>query len=347
MAHVICAFSGLDLHINHFPISLVSRESHHPIFDAPQRTLFAYASKWAHHELTPTDSYLLFTALLKSSARVHFRVAAKYTPGPSDQVVANNMEKLLICLSRMNSIFAAGEVFAAIAINAESCNMENAKYWIQSWLQNYEDFKDNYSFAANIKKLSIREAALERMIKSSHIDVSYYARDLAKWAALAGNFPTGTTLVDGLQVPIADYWESIIIAAAQKKFFTITNADLKECIEHCEENIDPGNIYHSKLLLVLREAKAYLAGFLGDISGTGLKRNSLQIWNFAPDAPGQEEPDVFAANLDAIVSAAPTILPLRANYSTMMEYLKAKIKYDAAKSILAARAAEEVGENDE
>lgn len=336
--HIICAYSGLDLHINHFPLSLTNRESHHPIFDAPQRTLFAYASKWAHSELTPTDSYLLFTALLKSSNRVHFRVSARYTEGASDAVVANNMEKLLICLSRMNSISAAGEVFAAIAINAESCNMENARYWIQSWLDNYEDFKENYSFAANARKLSLRELALERMIKSPHRDVSYYASDLAKWASLAGNFPHGTTLIDGLQVPINDYWENIIIAAANKRFFTIPNKDLLECIGHCEENIDPGSIYHHKLLLVLREAKSYLDGFLGNISGAQTK-SRVPIWNFgAVDMPEHEDrEDVFAANLDAIIAAAPTEIPVRAKYSTMMEYLKAKIKYDAAISIRAAR----------
>lgn len=356
MAHIICAYSSLELHINHFPISLTNRESHHPIFDAPQKTLFAYASKWAHHELTATDSYLLFTALLKSSSRVHFRTAARYSPGPSDAVVANNMEKLLICLSRMNSISAAGEVFASIAITNESANMENAKYWIQSWLDNYEDFKENYSFAANVKKLSQRELALERMIKSPHRDVSYYASDLAKWASLAGNFPHGTTLVDGLQVPISDYWENIIVAAANKRFFTIPRTDLEECIEHCEENIDPGSIYHHKLLSVLREAKSYLAGFLGDISGLGSSKKRVPIWNF-PGAPAgaeyqdtDNEQDVFAANLDVIVASAPTTIPVRGMFVNNMEYLKAKIKWSAAQDILAVRASEstsagEQGEN--
>lgn len=338
MAHIICAYSGLELHINHFPVSLTNRESHHPIFDAPQKTLFAYASKWAHHELTATDSYLLFTALLKSSNRVHFRVAARYSPGASDSVVANNMEKLLICLSRMNSINVAGEVFAAVAISNESANMENAKYWIQSWLDNYEDFKENYSFAANVKKLSQRELALERMIKSPHRDVSYYAGDLAKWASLAGNFPHGTTEVDGLQVPISDYWENIIIAAANKRFFTIPRHDLEECIEHCEENIDPGSIYHHKLLSVLREAKSYLAGFLGDISGVGKKR--VPIWNFPGKEPGaaaEDDEDIFAANLDIVVANAPATIPVRGMFPTNMAYLRAKIQYDAAQNILTAR----------
>jgi hypothetical protein len=252
------------------------------------------------------------------------------------------MERLMVALSRMNSINAPGEVFAAVAINADSCNMENAKYWIQSWFDNYEDFKDNYSFAANVKKLSLRELALERMIKSSQHDVSYYARDLADWASLAGNFPRGTALVDGLQIPIEDYWKNIIIAAAKKQFFSINNKDLQEVVEHCEENIDPGTIHHHKLLLVLREAKSYLAGFLGDISGLGVKKSNPLIWNFAPDAPAapETEENAYAANLDAIVAAAPATLPLRSQYSTMMEYLKAKIRYDAAASILSARATE-------
>lgn len=352
MAHIICAYSSLELHINHFPISLTNREAHHPLFDAPQRTLFAYASKWAHHELTETDSYLLFTALLKSSGRVHFRVAARYSEGATDQIVANNMEKLLICLSRMNSINVSGEVFASVAITNESANMENAKYWIQSWMDNYADFKENYSFAANVKKLSIREEALQRMIKSPHRDVSYYASDLAKWAALAGNFPTGTTLVDGLHVPLSDYWENIIVAAANKRFFTIPRADLEECIDHCQENIDPGSIYHHKLLTILREAKSYLAGFLGDISGlAGSAKKRVPIWNFPGQEPGapesQDEEDVFAANLDVVVASAPATIPVRGMFATNMQYLMAKIKWSAAQDILAARAAESGSEQGE
>lgn len=345
MAHIICAYSGLELHINHFPISLTNRESHHPIFDAPQRALFSYARKWAAHELTPTDSYLLFTALLKSTNRVHFRVAARYSEGATDQVVANNMDKLLVALSRMNSINVAGEVFANVAITNESANMENARYWIQSWQDNYEDFKDNYSFAANVKKLSLREAALERMIRSPHREVSYYADDLAKWATLAGNFPTGTTEVDGLQVPLSDYWEGIIIAAANKRFFTIPRHDLEECIEYCQENIDPGSIYSHKLLAVLREARSYLAGFLGDISGLGASKKRVPIWNFPGSEPGtpyqeEHEDDVFAANLDVVVASAPATIPVRGMFATNMQYLMAKIKWSAAQDILAARAAE-------
>lgn len=344
MAHIICAYSSLELHVNHFPISLTNRESHHPIFDAPQRTLFAYARKWAAAELTPTDSYLLFTALLKSSGRVHFRVAARYTAGATDSVVANSMEKLLVCLSRMNSINVAGEVFASVAITNESCNMENAKYWIQSWQDNYEDFKENYSFAANAKKLTIREAALERMIKSPHRDISYYASDLAKWASLAGNFPHGTTEVDGLQIPISDYWENIIIAAANKRFFTIPRRDLEECAEHCYENIDPGNIFSQKLHAVLDGARNYLAGFLGDISGVG-KKSRVPIWNFPGKEPGaaENDEDIFAANLDVVVANAPTEIPIRAKFATNMQYLMAKIRYDAAQNIIAARAATESG----
>lgn len=340
MASFTCAYSGLEIHTTYFPLHLHARESHHCIFDAPQRTLFNYVPKWAHHELTREDSYLLFVALLKSSGRVHFRQPARYSQGASDAIVANNMEKLLIALSRMNSINAPGEIFAAVAINQESCVMENAKHWIDNWLSNYEEFKSNYSFAANAKKLTMREAALKRMIKSPHRDVSYYAVDLAKWASLAGNFPAGLTLVDGVNVPLAEYWEGIIIAAANKRFFTIPKKDLEEVVVHCDENVAPGSIYHHKLMLVLREAKSYLEGFLGDLSGRGLGKR-VPIWNFveggSEQSEGVDEPDIFAANLDRIVAAAPTIAPVRANYSTNMQYISAKIKYDAAQSVLAAR----------
>ena len=346
MAAFICANSGLRIGCSHFPIYLENREACHPIFHAPQRTLFSYARKWAGNELTRIDSYLLYLALLKSTNRVFFRVPAMYRDNVTDAIVANNMEKLMVVISRMNSINSANEIFSGVAISTDSADLSSSPHWIDNWNENYEEFKDNYSFASSVKRLTIREAALEKMIKSPHKDVSSYASDLAKWASVAGNFPAFLTPVDGFNIPICDYWESIIIAAAQRKYTSIPSEELSQVIEHCEINIPPGSIYHHKLLVVLRDAKDYLKGFLGMVSGSSVL-TKLVPWTFAPDAPPASDADenIDAINIHALLSNAPIEEPRRDQFPSHFKYIAAKIKWDAAVTIRNAQKEQERDQN--
>lgn len=330
MASYLCAISGLRIGCTFFPIYLENREACHPIFHAPQRMLFGFARKWAANELTRTDSYLLYLAFLKSSNRVFFRVPAMYRDNITDAIVANNMEKLMVVISRMNSI-SETSVFSSVAISHDSSDLSSSPHWIDNWNANYEEFKSGYAFAEVAKKLDIRERALEKLIKSPHKDVSQYSRDLAKWASVAGDFPTFLTPVNGIHIPCCDYWESIIIAAAERKYMQIPSGELEQVIEHCLENIPPGSIYHNKLLVVLREAKDYLKGFLGMVAGSQTLQR-LVPWTFAPDAPPASDTDenIDAINIHQIISTAPSKLPTRSDYATHFEYVKATIKYKAA-----------------
>lgn len=343
MAAFICSISGLKIGCSHFPIYLENREAHHPIFDATQRALFGFTSKWAANELTPIDSYLLYVALLKSTNRIFFRVPAKYCDRSTDAMVANNMEKLLVTISRMNSISVPGEIFSSVAISNDSCTLISSPHWIDNWNENYEEFKDNYSFASSVKRLTIREAALEKMIKSPHLSVGTYANVLAKWASVAGQFPQGNTLVDGINIPLCDYWESIIVAAAQQKFTSIPSLELAELIEHCETEIPYGSIYRHKLMEVLSGAQGYIGGFLQMIAGKSTLEKHIP-WVFGPDAPPMSDADenMDAINMNAIVANAPLEEPRRDQFASHYLFITAKIKWNAAQTIKAAQAAGEL-----
>lgn len=343
MAAFICSVSGLKIGCSHFPIYLENREAHHPIFDASQRVLFGFTSKWAGNSLTPTDSYLLYVALLRSTNRIFFRIPARYCERQTDALVANNMEKLLVTISRMNSISVPGEIFSSVAISNDSATLESSPHWIDNWNENYEEFKDNYSFASSVKRLTIREAALEKMIKSPHIPVSDYAGILAKWASVAGQFPQGNTLVDGINIPLCDYWESLIIAAAKKQFTSIPSRELAELIEHCEIEIPAGSIYRFNLMKVLDEAKDYIGGFLQMVAGTSTLTRHIP-WVFGPDAPPASDADenMDAINMNAIVANAPTEEPRRDQFASHYLFITAKIKWNAARTIKAAQAAGEI-----
>ena len=121
MATYLCCYSGLEITVSHFPLYLSNRTEHrcaHPIFHVPQKNLLSYARKWSAKELTSIDSYLLYVALLRSTELVYFRTPAVYVERKlieeanvphsgmgSDSIVSTNMEKLMIAISRINSLY--------------------------------------------------------------------------------------------------------------------------------------------------------------------------------------------------------------------------------------------------
>src|SRR6476659_7008978 len=112
---ILCAYSSLEFNVDHFPGYLDSMESHHPVFDIPQKKLLCYTGKWASGALTLTDSYLLFLALLKSSDRVDFRVPV-FRNEKTDSIVARNMEYLVRTIIKLNAVHNRSEVFPHYAI---------------------------------------------------------------------------------------------------------------------------------------------------------------------------------------------------------------------------------------
>ena len=73
---VICKYSSIPFTCEHFPGVLDRGETCHPIFLIPQKKLLSYLGKWSSGGLTPTDSYLLFLAILHSSEQIYWRTPA-------------------------------------------------------------------------------------------------------------------------------------------------------------------------------------------------------------------------------------------------------------------------------
>jgi len=100
---ILCAYSSITFTVEHFPGTLSSRESYHPVFDMPQKRLLSNLGKWSSGGLTPTDSYLMFLAVLRSTDLVDFRVPAIRTE-KTDATIAQNMEALCRTVIRLNSV---------------------------------------------------------------------------------------------------------------------------------------------------------------------------------------------------------------------------------------------------
>lgn len=325
---ILCGISGIDFTVEHFPGHLTARETYHPVFNIPQKKLISHVGKWASGELTDTDSYLLFLAILHSTELVQFRVPATKTPFTAS-IIANNMEHLVKAVSKMNAVMNPSVVFPQYVITPETKNLSNVRYWIQNWQDAWQEFQDGYRSAHESQKLIKREQALERLIKSPHKTISQYSSQVADWAAVAGSFPTFliTSPFTQLQIPVSEYWSQIIGRCANETtLFSIPRNDLEELIEHCEENIPVGTIQAELLFRILRHARERQKNFLGlgDLDIGKYTGKNYQLLD-------SSDSNVEAANLSAAIQAAPDHEPKLEEYPTKLAYMKAKFRWDMAK----------------
>lgn len=318
----LCGISGIQFQVEHFPAYIDSRDICHPIFYLPQRKLLGYISKWSNGELTPTDSYLLFLALLNSTDAVEWRVPVKRTK-ETDGLIANNMEDLVICIGKINTIKHPSFKIPHIAITPDSSTLTSVEYWIANWEVSIEEWKDSYASYNEQRDLRDREYALEKLIRTPHKEIQL-ATQIADWAEIAGDFPQSLTLVNGAHISLAHYWKQIIRKCINKdSIYQIPLCDIDELITHCEENIPHGTIYAHTLMQMLRTGRDKNKNFLG-----------LGDWDLASSATSfkilSESDSVESANIEALLLSAPTEEPKLTDYPTRFAYLKAKVKWDMA-----------------
>lgn len=335
---ILCSLSGLEFSCDYFPGEFHSRETHHPVFNIPQKKLLSYLGKWAAGQLTTTDSYLLFLAVLHSSEQVEFRVPVIRT-SKTDAIIAQNMEYLFRTIIKLNTVTNPSVVFPKYAITTETRTLDNVHYWIENWSRAYQDFLDGYTSAHDSAKLIQREKALERMIKNPHKSISEYSSQLAEWAATAGEFPsflTPSPWATNLSIPLAEIWKQIIIRCSKaEQLYSIRREDLEELITHCEDHIPPGSIFSHSLFKVLRVALEKQKNFLG-LGDMDLTSHYTLL------TPSDT---VEYANLKAAADSAPSELPKPEQYPTKFAYIKAKLRWDTAQKL--KKAAEVSGERRE
>lgn len=320
---ILCSYSSVEFEVSHFPGTFYSRELIHPIFYLDQKRLLTYTRKWAARELTATDSYLLFLALLNSSEQIDFRVPV-FRNEHTDRIIALNMEPLVRTVIKLNAVRNPAVTFPRFVITPETRFLTNVHHWIECWQDAYQDFLDGYKTAHESRKLIVRESALQRMIKNPHKSISEYATQLADWAETAGEFPQ--FLIESpwnkLKITCATYWKAIIVRAAKEEYLhSVSSSDLQELLDHCEDKIPVGTIYSHELFKLLRKAQERQRNFLG-FGDLDLK----STYSLLDDTSNAE-----SANLKAMIDSAPEEEPKPEQYPTRFKYIQAKLKWDMAR----------------
>ena len=332
MANITCSKSGVMFHCEHMPITLNDSSYVHPLFHVPQKRLISLAGTWAAGRLSGTESYLLYLALLDSTDLIQWRTHALYTGAASDAIVANNMESLIHMIAKINIIQHPNFALPSFAIGRDTADLSNSPHWIEAWKQNYTDWYESYLDSRKSEelkdKLSNREEALQRLIKSS-APVETYATILSDWASTAGAFPTHNTIhpITKNQIPLDEYWRQIIRTIANEdKLWRYPRADIVELIDHCEDNIQHGNIYAHRLMAYLRGGLKAFDNYLGFGSDDIPSRSSTAFTIMGSNASVQD------INRAALISKAPSEEPKKHQYPSHFAWLKAYTAWKLAGS---------------
>jgi len=320
MANIICGISGVPFKTPHIPMTLHKREMNHPIFYLPQKRLLGIYSLYLKGQLTDIDSYLLFVALLKSTDNVTFSVITQVSTS-TERIIASNIRQLVEVIWETNAILHPSFKQPSFYISQHTANLDNIKMWIVSWRKNIEEFKSGIDSRSSAKKLLETEKRLERLILSPDItgDLKLLSA-VANWASLAADFP----------IAKMDDWKLLIRKCYNmQSMFNTPKKDLIELKEYCEENIEAGSLYYHNLMKVLRTGIANHNDFLGLGYLTSDPADKSSSYNYTLLDTPENEAKGEAAIL-AIIASAPTSEPIKNEYKTLTEFLKAKLAYRAA-----------------
>lgn len=327
MAKIICAYSGVEFSCQYLPFAISSREIAHPLFSVQKHKLLSLASTWADGNLPPTESYLLYLALLNSTGLIEWRTPVTYNDKTA-AIIANNMEQLLHIVGKIDVIKHPSFVLPHFVIGEDTNTLDNSYNWIQLWAQNYSDWIEQVRSRFNDQELQRRELALNKLLKTSHRKIEDYPKILAAWARVAASFPTFNVTIMGKRQELADYWESIIIKCSrEEQLFNINRNDLEELINHCnDELVADASLNSIALMRYLRRALVTHDNFLGlgDIDLASTEGTAYRILK-----PTESAED---ANIQNMIDTAPKTEPQKHQYPDLISYIKAKGRWTVAQN---------------
>ena len=322
MATILCRYSGIEFKCEHFPIRLSSGETNHLVFDAPLPKLWKVFPKWQAGELTETDSYLYFIALLNATEMVDFRCPVYRTPDTT-KIVQSNLESLYYTIGKIITIRHPSFSIPRFVISPDTRDLSNVRHWIATWAECFVDFTNGLKDQQLRATLERKAHGLERLIKNPSLNPARYAVHLASWAADAGFFPD-FQMIDpsGNNITCSEYWQELIVKChTNTSVITIPERDLVELIEHCETNLDAGSIQAHHLFVTVRLGLETLQGFFSIGSPT------FSILN--------DGDDVGTSNLQLLIQSAPLTAPKRLEYANEFQFIRAKMKYQLAQTAMA------------
>lgn len=333
MSQVTCAISGIQFSTSNMSsLHLAATDGFpHPIFAADKKALHRLYAAHCRNKLEQTDSFLLFLAILHSTGKINWNHPVSISPTcpAAIKLVENNISQLIGVIEKTSTILHPSFDQPSFTVRKENSNLEQLPNYIEAWNRNIKDFYSNLACDRDYEALKKTTDKLSYLILSG-TKPEHCANIVADWAAKAGNFPTDKIVL----------WKDTIKSCFSiTKMFNTPLPLLKEIKDYCECNIEVGSIHFHTLSQVLKEGIARHVDYLGGSSLalgytilptlTDVAKDNLGKPKIADTYTSEGELKNQAA-LALLAAKAPDKLPRREDYTTTLEFLKAKTAYRVA-----------------
>jgi len=320
MARITCAISGIRFNCSYLEdISIPHTEGYfHPIFALPYTQLHRLYSQHCRMQLTSNDSYLLFMAFLHSSGKVEWKHPATLSPNDpqTKKFIENNLSQLIRVLEKTGIIRHPSFKQPSYRVTYENANLRQVPNWIKEWLDNIDDFIAGKASMREQEDLQKIENRLSYLILSGE-KPERFSHVIASWANQAAEFP---------QDKAEDWMKTIRSCFNINKMFNTPLPVLKEIKEYCESNIEAGSIHFHTLSHVIKEGIKRHVDYLG---GSSLALGYTLLPSLE-DGSTDKKDLKNAAELATLIAKAPASPPKEGDYSTSLEFLRAKLAYRVA-----------------
>lgn len=324
MANVTCAISGIVFNTSFLDGVSIPHTAgyYHPIFALSQKQLYQLYSKHTRLELKSVDSYLLFLAFLHSSGQITWKCPAAKDPNSAStrRMIENNISQLVSVLEKTSCIRWQGFTQPSFSVTYDNAQLDQIPNWIEAWKANLEQFGSKRADTRTLEALNKIENKLSYLILSGE-DPRNFSAVIAEWADRVSEFPAEHR---------EDWKRHIRSCFNTTKMFATPLADLKAIKEHCECNIEAGSIHFHTLCKVLREGIGRHVNYLGG-SSLALGYTLLPLDSTKNDA-----------ELESLAAKAGDKPPVEGEYSSKLDYLRAKTRYQTALRLRAIPAELEV-----
>lgn len=323
---VTCAISSVKFEVPGFTrVNIPHSQGYfHPVFALKQKQLYTLYRLHCTGELTDTDSYLVFLALLHSSGKIEWNHPATRNPNDPNtkKLVQNNIAQLIRVVEKTALIKHPGFKQPEYRVNLHNSSLETLPNFIKAWEENIIFFNQKRATIRARQELLEIENRLSALINSG-VSPEKYAYLVANWAREAGDFPPDK----------AELWTKTIRSCFNiDKMFKTPLSLLKEIKDYCECNIEAGSLYFHALSEALKEGISKHVDYLG---GGSLALGYTILPNFSTgssleDAKKQEE---MKQKLEELSLTAPEVPPNKYDYPDTLSYVKAKMAFRIAQNI--------------
>jgi hypothetical protein len=329
-----CAYSGITFKVDSFSAFVGETAGYvHPAHWLPASKIAALVSSWeaSPSSFSKEDSTLLISCLLNLGGQVDFNEPL----APLANSIFSKIPALASCIFEMLAIPAnvREACFPRLSIR-NSHSLENLASIIEEW---------NTCISAQAEAFrTINRNERAKTIAQKYISAKNArksapaARALANWAAIAGAFPEGLIPhpISLEQIPLSTYWKEIISSLGDPaRLFEFPEIDVRDCADHCFETISINDWLAPDLFAAFESSLSKRASFIkfGFTEGVASHISTAAAHIIFDDSMNAfEDSEKSAAALANLRESAPAQAPVRENFTSMREFLIAKIAFASA-----------------